>query len=125
MQSLLDSNTVLPPHTAQPYMTPAFPAACQQVATDAEWKMVAVYVDDYILAAVQNASGDLIQRVGRAALHTIHAIFPPPAISGHEGGKDRYPRKKLEGQRRLFLVLYSTVQPAQSDCRTVRQLTSQ
>lgn len=97
MQSLLDSNAVLPPHSAEQYMTPAFPAApCQQAKTGVEWKMVAVYVDDYILAAVQNASGDLLQRIGRAALHTIHAIFPPPESSGHMGGKDPISQKKLE-----------------------------
>ena len=59
--------------------------------------MMAMHMDDYILAAVQNADGALLlQRMERAALHTIHAIFPPPAMSGHEGGKDPISQKKLE-----------------------------
>ena len=58
--------------------------------------MTAVYVDDYILAAVEDASGSLLTRIGRAALHTIHAIFPPPILSGHVDGKDPISQKKLE-----------------------------
>ena len=95
MQSLLEAGIALPPHCADKYMTPAFPAKRQTVQAP-EWKMMAVYVDDYILAAVQSADGTLLQRMGRAALHTIHAIFPPPATSGHEGGKDPISQKKLE-----------------------------
>ncbi|KAI2500309.1 hypothetical protein MHU86_14189 [Fragilaria crotonensis] len=51
---------------------------------DRPWQMSAVYVDDYILAAVESADGSALQRTGRAALHTIHGLFPPrtaPAMS--------------------------------------------
>ncbi|KAI2491431.1 adenylate kinase [Fragilaria crotonensis] len=57
--------------------------------------MSAVYVDDYILAAVEDRAGTLLQRTGRAALYTIHGLFPPPARSGHIGGKDPISAKKL------------------------------
>jgi hypothetical protein len=58
--------------------------------------MSAVYVDDYILAAVENPEGSALQRTGRAALHTIHGLFPPPDRSGHVDGKDPISIKKLE-----------------------------
>jgi hypothetical protein len=58
--------------------------------------MSAVFVDDYILAAVEDPAGDLLQRTARAALHSIHAIFPPPSRSGHTGGEDPISQKKLE-----------------------------
>lgn len=56
--------------------------------------MAAVFVDDYCLAAVENASGTLIQRFSRAALHAIHGVFPPPSVTGHKGGKDPISEKK-------------------------------
>ena len=59
--------------------------------------MTAVYVDDYILAAVEDASGwSLLTRIGCAALYTVHAIFPPPILSGHADGKDPISQNKLE-----------------------------
>jgi hypothetical protein len=58
--------------------------------------MSAAYVDDYILAAVENPEGSALQRTGRAALHTIHGLFPPPDRSGHVNGKDPISIKKLE-----------------------------
>jgi hypothetical protein len=58
--------------------------------------MLAVYVDDYILAAVESPDGSALQRTGRAALHTIHGLFPPPARSDHVNAKDPIFLKKLE-----------------------------
>jgi hypothetical protein len=58
--------------------------------------MSAVYVDDYILAAVESPDDSAHQRIGRATLHTIHGIFPPPDRSGHVDGKDPISLKKLE-----------------------------
>ncbi len=51
---------------------------------------------DFIGAAVENSSGTLLGRITKAALHGIHAIFPPPKITGHIGGKDPISLKKLE-----------------------------
>jgi len=59
--------------------------------------MSAVYVNDYILlATVEDRTGTPLQRAGRAALHTIHGLFPAPARSGHHGGKDPISQKKLD-----------------------------
>lgn len=58
--------------------------------------MSGVFVDDYCLAAVENHERTLLKRVSRAALHTIHSIFPPPEVTGHVNGKDSISRKKVE-----------------------------
>jgi hypothetical protein len=58
--------------------------------------MAGVFVDDYCLAAVENHERTLLRRVSRAALHTIHSIFPPPEATGHTNGKDSISRKKVE-----------------------------
>jgi hypothetical protein len=81
------------------FMAPSGPARRQTSLTAPQpWKMSAVYVDDYILAAVEDRAGKLLQRAGRTALHTIHGLFPPPDITGHIGGKDPISTKKLEGR---------------------------
>jgi hypothetical protein len=53
-------------------------------------------LDYYIIAAVESPDGSALQRTGRAALHTIHGLFPPPDRSGHVGGKDPISLQKLE-----------------------------
>jgi hypothetical protein len=55
-----------------------------------------VYVDDFIGAAVQNKNGTLLGHMARCIMHGIHAVFPPPDITGHSGGKDPVSIKKLE-----------------------------
>ncbi|KAI2500877.1 hypothetical protein MHU86_13597 [Fragilaria crotonensis] len=121
IQSLLADNEDLPVHAMETFMTPAFPARRQDKNDKSVWQMTAVYVDDYILAAVEDASGTLLSRIGRAALHTIHAIFPPPDKSGHIGGKDPISQKKLEAHDARWapekVILGFTVDGA---ARTVR-----
>ena len=96
MQALIDGGTLCPPHALESFMVPSTPARRQTSPdTPRKWQMSAVYVDDYILAAVEDASGTLLQRTGRAALHTIHGIFPSLERSGHVGGKDPVSLKKL------------------------------
>ena len=97
LQALIDGGTVLPPHVMDHFMTPEVPARRQtSPATQRKWQMSAVYVDDYILAAVEDRTGTTLQRTGRAALHTIHGLFPAPSRSGHHGGKDPISQKKLD-----------------------------
>ena len=57
---------------------------------------VGVCADNCVLAVVESNDRSLIQRVSGATLHAMHSIFPPPEISGHQGGKDPISRKKLE-----------------------------
>jgi hypothetical protein len=57
--------------------------------------MSAVYVDDFLLAAVEDGSGTLLQRTARATLHAIHNIFPSPTAMGTPDAKDPISEKKL------------------------------
>ena len=82
----------------------------------AEWKGLAgarllcrVYVDDFLsgLAGDPLRPERLAQQlwVARAALHGIHAIFPPPDVIDHPGGKDSVSLKKLQrGDARFKLT---------------------
>jgi hypothetical protein len=94
LQALIDGHTVLHPHVMDSFMTPSTPARRQtSPTTERPWQMSAVYVDDYILAAVENRAGTALERTGRAALHTIHGLFPSPSRSGHLDGKDPISQK--------------------------------
>jgi hypothetical protein len=94
IQGLVADKTHLPPHCLEEYLRPA--KAAKRSRSDSPVHGVYVYVDDYIGAAVENASGTLLGRIARSALHGIHSIFPPPAVTGHVGGKDPVSIKKLE-----------------------------
>jgi hypothetical protein len=64
-------------------------------------QMSAVYVDDFLLAAVEDATGTLLQRTARATLHAIHSVFPTPAATGALDAKDPVSEKKLaQGEAR-------------------------
>jgi hypothetical protein len=55
----------------------------------------AVYVDNFILAAVEDVSGKLLQKMARATLHAIHCVFPLPRTVGMLDAKDPVSEKKL------------------------------
>jgi hypothetical protein len=76
------------------FMIPERPAKRQRTSENT-WQMSGVFVDDFILAAVEDESGNLLLHTARAALHSIHGVFPPPSVSGHKGGKDPVSEKKL------------------------------
>jgi hypothetical protein len=95
IQGLVDDETELPPHCLEHYMKPAKRA--KRARADSPGRVgLYVYVDDYIAGVVENAEGTLLGRVARCALHGIHSIFPPPDVTGHEGGKDPVSIKKLK-----------------------------
>jgi hypothetical protein len=54
-----------------------------------------VYVDDFCNAATQSKDETHIPTIRRASIHGIYALFPPPAVTKHEGGKDSISAKKL------------------------------
>jgi hypothetical protein len=67
-----------------------------QTSKGEEFQMSAVYVDDFLLAAVQNTEQTLLQRTMRATLHAIHSVFRPPSASDPPGTKDPISEKKLQ-----------------------------
>jgi hypothetical protein len=40
--------------------------------------------------------------IARSVLHAIHAVFPPPDVLHHEGGRDSISKKKLLKQDALW-----------------------
>jgi hypothetical protein len=64
---------------------------CEEVST----KLLQVYVDDFCYAATQSKDGLHIPMIQRAAIHGIKAVFPPPAVTKHQDGKDPISWKKL------------------------------
>jgi hypothetical protein len=94
IQGLMADRVELPPHCFEEYMQPA--KAEKRSTSDSPAHGVYVYVDDFIGAAVEDKSGTLLGRITRAALHDIHAVFPPPSITGHTNGKDPISLKKLQ-----------------------------
>ena len=53
-----------------------------------------VFVDDFI-GATNNIHPDHLRHFSRAMLYGVHSIFPPPAITGHQG-EDPISQKKLD-----------------------------
>jgi hypothetical protein len=101
IQWLIEAKVELPMHPFEKFMIPD-PLPPGHGDGDSE---VHVYVDDYILAVVQDEDQVLLRRVARATLHGIHAIFPPPGESGHVGGKDPISEKKLaKGDAMMALI---------------------
>ena len=95
VQGLTESAVKLPPHEFERFMNPERPAKRQRVDMP-ERHTTSVFVDDFILSAVQNNTGTLLGRISRAALHGIHSMFPPASVTGHTDGKDPISLKKLE-----------------------------
>jgi hypothetical protein len=120
---LIAENIQLPAHPFEHFMIPPDPEsevedkdsmkprevtdgleAEPDAAEGEERVFVKVFVDDYILALVENKQRTLLRRVARATLFGIHSIFPPPTMTGHTGGKDPISEKKLEKGDARFLI---------------------
>jgi hypothetical protein len=101
IQWLVDAKVDLPVHPFEKFM---IPDPLPEGHGDGD-KEIHVYVDDYILAVVQDEEQVLLRRVARATLHGIHAIFPPPGTSGHVGGKDPISEKKLAKGDAMFALV--------------------
>ena len=63
--------------------------------TETPTKLMQVYVDDFCNAATQSKDGTHILTIRRALIHGIHALFPPPAVTRHDGGKEPISANKL------------------------------
>jgi hypothetical protein len=86
-QSWIDTDKRLLQHDMEPLTTPTtHPRG--QMSTGDKYQMSAVYVDDFILAAVQNREGTLLTKAIRATLHAIHNVFPAPTAEDLEGAKE-------------------------------------
>jgi hypothetical protein len=93
-QAWIDTGTHKPVHPMEPFTEPSQPGR-RQSSLGPAYQMSAVYVDDFILAAVEDESGKLLRKTARATLHAIHSVFPPPAATGMSDAKDPISEKKL------------------------------
>ena len=60
-------------------------------------QLLEVYVDDFI-QLVQSSDPAVLLHCSRALLHGIHSVFPPPAITGHNGQDPISLTKLMEGE---------------------------
>ena len=58
--------------------------------------LLKVYIDDFI-AMNNNVKHAHLQQLSRAMLHRIHAIFPPPEVTGHTGYDPIAYKKLVDG----------------------------
>jgi hypothetical protein len=109
IQWLVDQKIDCPPHPLEKFMLPQDLVGtidtkdATPTGEDPGAYSVNVYVDDYILAVIENQKRTLLRRIARATLYGVHSIFPPPEITKHEGGKDSVSIKKLEKGDATFL----------------------
>jgi len=95
-----DVMSSLGPHPLEHYALPPEldPAPSDTSAQAAPvGRLLTVFIDDFCqLLAIQGIPDAAITTATRSPLHSIHAIFPPPNITGHTNGKDPISKKKLE-----------------------------
>jgi hypothetical protein len=66
-----------------------------RTCSDTPAKLLQVHADNFCHAATQSTDGMHIPTIRRAAIHGIHALFPPTLITNHDGGKESISQKKL------------------------------
>ncbi len=92
-QHFVDAAVPLPPHQVESAMN------IEDVPTrgraEAPSKLLQVYVDDFCYAETQSKDGAHILIIRRAAIHGIEAVFPPPPVTQHQGGKEPISESKL------------------------------
>jgi hypothetical protein len=110
IQWLVDQKIDCPPHPLERFMLPQDlvgtigpdkPVPSNEADKGAS--AINIYLDDYILAVVEDAARTLLRRITRATLYGVHSIFPPPEITEHERGKDPISVKKLEKGDATFM----------------------
>ena len=97
IERLLQGKTQLPPHLFEERMFDPNTTYGEHKADPQAITLVEVYVDDYI-CATNDCSREHLTQVSRAMLHGIHAIFPPPDVTGHNGGDPIAEKKIAKGE---------------------------
>jgi hypothetical protein len=92
-QHLVDNDVFLPEDPVKDLMK--ITEVPLQGRTDTPTKLLQVYVDDFCHAATQSTDSIHIPTLRRAAIHGIDALFPPPLVYNHKGGKESISWKKM------------------------------
>ena len=74
----------LPPHKFEHYMMKHIDSLSTTTDSDGLVTLLEVYVNDFIAMSKNTSHAHLIQ-IYRTILHGVHAIFPPPYVTGHNG----------------------------------------
>ena len=90
----VDNETQLPHDPVEDKLS--VPEVPRRAREESPSKLLQVYVDDFCNAATQSMDGSHLPTISRATVHSIHSIFPPPDVTGHEGGKQPMSEKKLD-----------------------------
>lgn len=89
----VDNNTALPEDPIEQELD--VPNVPRRACEDDPSKLLQVYVDDFCNAATQSTDGTHLPTINRAIVHSIHSVLPPPAVTGHQNGKQPISQKKL------------------------------
>ena len=93
------------PHPYDEYIVPKEVQSAESPGTDVQRGAdivleLQVFVDDFMngLGSPRGnpALGAVMLWFGRASMHAIHSVFPPPEVLNHRGGKDSISKKKVE-----------------------------
>jgi hypothetical protein len=93
-QHLVDNRVCLPLHPLEDKISIKNVPMRAQTATPT--KLLQVYVDNFCNAATQSLGRSHIPMIRQVSIHGVHAIFPEPAVTGHQNRKDPLSKKKLE-----------------------------
>jgi hypothetical protein len=93
IESLLLQETI-PPHKFENIMLNEVQDTFDNNNTTNSTTILEVFVNDFI-GMTNNKSEKHLTKLTRAMLHGIHSIFPPPCMTGHDGG-DPISEKKLK-----------------------------
>ena len=88
----------LPPHEFEHYMMQEIDPLITTVDNEGLVNLLEVYAYDFIFMSNNTIHAHLLQ-VSRTMLHGIHAILPPPEVTGHNGFEPvaLYKMEKVEG----------------------------
>jgi len=93
-QHLIDNRVCLPAHPLKDKIS--IEKVPMHARTATPTKLLQVYVDDFCNAATQLLDEGHIPMIRQASIHGVHAVFPEPAVTGHQHGKEPLSIKKLE-----------------------------
>jgi hypothetical protein len=88
------NETPLPKHPIEEKMTVVH--VPERAREKVPSRLLQCYVDDFCNAATQSKDGTHIPAISRAAIHSIHSVFPPTEVTGHKDGKPPLSVKKLD-----------------------------
>jgi hypothetical protein len=93
-QHLVDNRVCLLAHPLEDKMS------IENVPTRAQTamptKLLQMYVDNFCNAAMQSLDGSHVLMIRQVLIHGVHVVFPEPAVTGHQNGKDPLSKKKLK-----------------------------